>query len=221
MAHSTQQFNGTARYAGCNLNRSRILRAVVSAASTSGIGEDRRTHTNAWARSGCMPCTQLTFQAACSNPAAVPVPLQVKRVRCEASGAMVPKDKAVKRFIVRNIVDASALRDIQDASLYEGEWQRSAAWSAGWLACRALLQDPAWITCWGWLGLVIVHPCMQQGNRSEHQHSTGCPAGWPWHPEARAASYTASIPCHCSLAPYSLVVCSQHHHHHGHGRLYT
>lgn len=32
----------------------------------------------------------------------------------------MPKDKAVKRFIVRNIVDASAIRDIQDASLIEG-----------------------------------------------------------------------------------------------------
>ena len=47
--------------------------------------------------------------------------LQVKRVRCESSGVLVPKDKAIKRFIVRNIVDASAIRDIQDASVLEGE----------------------------------------------------------------------------------------------------
>jgi Ribosomal protein S26e len=45
---------------------------------------------------------------------------RVKGVRCEASGVMVPKDKAIKRFVVRNIVDASALRDIQDASAIEG-----------------------------------------------------------------------------------------------------
>lgn len=44
-----------------------------------------------------------------------------KRVRCEQSGVLVPKDKAVKRFIVRNIVDASAVRDIQDASAIEGD----------------------------------------------------------------------------------------------------
>ncbi|DBB18056.1 TPA: hypothetical protein ACH3X3_003047 [Trebouxia sp. C0006] len=43
----------------------------------------------------------------------------VKRVRCESSGVLVPKDKAIKRFIVRNIVDASAIRDIQDASVLE------------------------------------------------------------------------------------------------------
>ena len=41
---------------------------------------------------------------------------RVRRVFCESSGALVPKDKAIKRFIVRNIVDASAIRDIQDAS---------------------------------------------------------------------------------------------------------
>ena len=47
--------------------------------------------------------------------------MQVKRVRCESSGVLVPKDKAIKRFIVRNIVDASAIRDIQDASVLEGQ----------------------------------------------------------------------------------------------------
>ena len=46
---------------------------------------------------------------------------QVKRVRCESSGVLVPKDKAVKRFIVRNIVDASAVRDLQVSGEKERE----------------------------------------------------------------------------------------------------
>mmetsp|Transcript_7767 Transcript_7767/g.11648 ORF Transcript_7767/g.11648 Transcript_7767/m.11648 type:complete len:141 (+) Transcript_7767:188-610(+) len=40
----------------------------------------------------------------------------VKRVRCVSTGKAIPKDKAIKRFIVRNIVDASSLRDIKEAS---------------------------------------------------------------------------------------------------------
>eukprot|EP00947_MAST-08B_sp_MAST-8B-sp1_P000406 g406.t1 len=43
----------------------------------------------------------------------------VKRVHCASSGKMIPKDKAVKRFAVRNIVDASSMRDIMEASAYE------------------------------------------------------------------------------------------------------
>merc|ERR1711998_238965 len=43
----------------------------------------------------------------------------VKRVVCMLSGKHIPKDKAVKRFVVRNIVEASAMRDIRDASFYE------------------------------------------------------------------------------------------------------
>merc|ERR1712039_314266 len=42
----------------------------------------------------------------------------VNRVRCASTGKAIPKDKAIKRFIVRNIVDASSLRDIKDASAY-------------------------------------------------------------------------------------------------------
>lgn len=43
----------------------------------------------------------------------------VKRVRCASTGKAIPKDKAIKRFVVRNIVDASSMRDIRDASAYE------------------------------------------------------------------------------------------------------
>ena len=43
----------------------------------------------------------------------------VKRVRCVSTGKAIPKDKAIKRFVVRNIVDASSLRDIREASAYE------------------------------------------------------------------------------------------------------
>jgi small subunit ribosomal protein S26e len=39
--------------------------------------------------------------------------------RCASTGKAIPKDKAIKRFIVRNIVDASSLRDIKDASAYQ------------------------------------------------------------------------------------------------------
>ena len=43
----------------------------------------------------------------------------VKRVRCVSTGKAIPKDKAIKRFVVRNIVDASSLRDIRESSVYE------------------------------------------------------------------------------------------------------
>ena len=44
----------------------------------------------------------------------------VNRVRCVSTGKAIPKVKAIKRFIVRNIVEASALRDIKEASCIEG-----------------------------------------------------------------------------------------------------
>merc|ERR1711998_11434 len=40
----------------------------------------------------------------------------VKRVVCCLSGKHIPKDKSVKRFVVRNIVEASAMRDIRDVA---------------------------------------------------------------------------------------------------------
>ena len=44
---------------------------------------------------------------------------KVRRVVCALTGKLVAKDKAVKRFVVRNMVESSAMRDIRDASAYE------------------------------------------------------------------------------------------------------
>ena len=70
---------------------------------------------------------------------------------CESSGALVPKDKAVKRFIVRNIVESAAIRDLQESCVYECACSRP---TARRLPSLLLLRWRPWLECAGRGGVV-------------------------------------------------------------------
>ncbi len=81
---------------------------------------------------------------------------------------MVPKDKAIKRFIVRNMVDASAIRDLQDACAIDGGCcpRLLHLWGAGWFQA-ALAFTGFWEQEWHTLMLIAGHGLVYSDSAGE------------------------------------------------------
>ena len=64
-------------------------------------------------------CSSLPCQTCPVISPLSPIPIHPLHHRCANTGKAVPKDKAIKRMLVRSIVDQSSARDIKEARVFE------------------------------------------------------------------------------------------------------
>lgn len=71
----------------------------------------------------------------------------VNAVRCTNCARCVAKDKAIKKFVIRNIVEAAAVRDITDASAFSCNFILHMYFNRKYLKLFLFLQQLLCLSC--------------------------------------------------------------------------
>ncbi|MCQ2820311.1 MAG: 40S ribosomal protein S26 [archaeon] len=76
-------------------------------------------------------------------------------IHCENCHRLVPKDKAIKRFVIKNMVDGSSKRDIEEMSVYKDTEE-------GYSMPKLFLKNQYCVSCGIHARIVRVRSCINR-----------------------------------------------------------